>query len=152
MTRPSRASTAKSASMLKRPAGVLPRVSQALVPSFIRDSRLTPRRDIPSRKVTVTCTRTVCHALRYACHRGYLDNGASRHMSFGRVSNDEAISRDLLKVLPPAALEASALAGIGTRQRQHELSQTQHTELAEALRCRSRPAPDSSRLRPSVPV
>jgi hypothetical protein len=49
--------------------------------------------------------------LRYSCVRGWLDNGEPRCIAFGGVSVDEAISKEVLRVVQPAAIEASVLAG-----------------------------------------
>ena len=48
--------------------------------------------------------------LRYSCTRGWLDNGEPRCIGFGGISVDEVISREVLRVVQPAAIEASVLA------------------------------------------
>jgi hypothetical protein len=48
--------------------------------------------------------------LRYCCIRGSLDNGEPRCIGFGGITADEAIGREILRVVQPAAIEASKLA------------------------------------------
>jgi hypothetical protein len=48
--------------------------------------------------------------LRYSCIRGWLDNGEPRCIAFGGITVDEAIGREVLRVVQPAAIEASMLA------------------------------------------
>src|SRR5581483_7914184 len=45
-----------------------------------------------------------------SCMRGFLDNGEPRCIAFGGVTVDEAIGREVLRVVQPAAIEASKLA------------------------------------------
>ena len=47
---------------------------------------------------------------RYCCHRGALDSGEQRCVSFGAIPVDQAIARELLRVVQPAAIEAAAMA------------------------------------------
>jgi len=62
------------------------------------------------RKLTVRYTGSGHDVLRYSCFRGWLDNGEPRCIAFGGISVDEAISREVLRVVQPAAIEASVLA------------------------------------------
>jgi hypothetical protein len=48
--------------------------------------------------------------LRYSCWRGFLDNGEPRCIAFGGVPVDEAIAREILRVVRPAAIEAAVMA------------------------------------------
>lgn len=48
--------------------------------------------------------------LRYACDRGWLDNGEERCIAFGGIPVDEAISKEVLQVVEPSAGEAAVLA------------------------------------------
>lgn len=48
--------------------------------------------------------------VRYSCQRGNMDTGEPRCIAFGGVPVDAALSREILRVLEPAALEASILA------------------------------------------
>lgn len=47
-------------------------------------------------------------ALRYCCHRGWMDNGEPLCIAFGGAPLDEAIAREVLRVVQPGALEAAA--------------------------------------------
>jgi hypothetical protein len=62
------------------------------------------------RKLTVRYTGSGHDVLRYSCIRGWLDNGEPRCIAFGGISVDEAISREVLRVVQPSAIEASVLA------------------------------------------
>ena len=48
--------------------------------------------------------------LRYHCRRGWLDNGEPRCIGFGGSPVDEAIAREILRVVQPAAIEAAMVA------------------------------------------
>ncbi len=48
--------------------------------------------------------------LRYACHRGRLDNGEANCIAFGGTAVDEAVSQQVLRVVQPGAMEAAVLA------------------------------------------
>ena len=75
----------------------------ALLTGLLRCSRC-------GRKLTVRYTGSGHDVLRYSCFRGWLDNGEPRCIAFGGISVDEAISREVLRVVRPAAIEASVLA------------------------------------------
>lgn len=47
---------------------------------------------------------------RYECHRGRLDNMEKKCISFGGLSIDAAVSREILRVVQPCAVEAAVLA------------------------------------------
>lgn len=47
---------------------------------------------------------------RYACHRGWLDKGLPRCISFGGTPVDAAVVAEVLRVVRPAAVEAAILA------------------------------------------
>lgn len=61
------------------------------------------------RKLVVYYTGTG-HYLRYACVRGWLDQGEPKCIGFGGTNVDEAISQQLLRVVQPAAVEAAIMA------------------------------------------
>jgi hypothetical protein len=63
--------------------------------------------------------------LRYSCIRGFLDNGEPRCIAFGGITVDDAIGREVLRVVQPAAIEASMLA--------HEERVRQQDDVLEAL-------------------
>jgi DNA invertase Pin-like site-specific DNA recombinase len=76
---------------------------QALLAGLLRCSRC-------GRKLTVRYTGSGHDVLRYSCIRGWLDNGEPRCIAFGGITVDEAIGREVLGVIQPAAIEASVLA------------------------------------------
>lgn len=92
---------------------------QALLTGLLRCSRC-------GRKLTVRYTGSGHDVLRYSCIRGWLDNGEPRCIAFGGVSVDEAIGREVLRVVQPAAIEASMLV-------KEELSH-QRDDILDALR------------------
>ena len=47
--------------------------------------------------------------IRYSCVRGHMDTGEPKCIAFGGIPVDAALSREILRVLQPAALEASIL-------------------------------------------
>lgn len=62
------------------------------------------------RKLTVRYTGNQHDVLRYACNRGWLDNGEPRCIAFGGVPVDDSISRQIIEVIRPVAVEAAVLA------------------------------------------
>ena len=78
------------------------------------------------RKLMVSYTGSGPYILRYSCHRSRLDNGEAPCISFGGLSVDEAIAKELLGVLEPAALEAAVASS--------EQAVRQRNEVLEALR------------------
>lgn len=73
------------------------------------------------RKLTVTYTGRERTMLRYACHRGNLDVGEPKCISFGGTSVDEAVGREVLRVVQPAAVEAALLAGQEQQAQQNQV-------------------------------
>jgi DNA invertase Pin-like site-specific DNA recombinase len=70
------------------------------------------------RKLTVWYTGNAHNVLRYACHRGALDNGEPRCISFGGLLVDAAMAKEVLRVVQPAAVDAAVVASEGAaRQR-----------------------------------
>ena len=84
------------------------------------------------RKLTVRYTGSRHDVLRYACNRGWLDNGEARCIAFGGVPVDEAISGELLEVVQPAALEAATLASEEEARRQDEVLEALRRDLEAA--------------------
>ena len=70
--------------------------------------------------------------LRYVCHRSALDNGEPPCITFAGLSLDEAISREVLTVLEPAAIEAAVLATKQETWQQDEIMAALKTELEAA--------------------
>jgi DNA invertase Pin-like site-specific DNA recombinase len=91
------------------------------------------------RKLTVQYTGTQHRVLRYCCHRGRLDNGEPNCIAFGGIPVDEAISREVLRVVEPAAIEAAVLAAQQTADEQDAVLQALHRDL-EAARYAARRA------------
>ena len=61
-------------------------------------------------KLLVHYTGQHHHALRYTCCRGWLDSAQPRCIGFGGRAVDEAVGRELLRVVQPAAIEAALMA------------------------------------------
>jgi DNA invertase Pin-like site-specific DNA recombinase len=62
------------------------------------------------RKLTVRYTGTRHNIPRYACARGWLDNGEPRCIAFGGLRVDDAIEEALLQVVEPGAIAAAVEA------------------------------------------
>jgi DNA invertase Pin-like site-specific DNA recombinase len=61
-------------------------------------------------KLVVHYTGSHHDVLRYHCRRGWLDNGQPRCIGFAGLVVDQAISREILRVVQPAAIEAAVMA------------------------------------------
>lgn len=72
------------------------------------------------RKLTVRYTGSQHEVLRYTCNRGWLDHGEPRCIAFGGVPVDDMISKQVLAVVQPAAIEAALLASEGEMQHQND--------------------------------
>ncbi len=79
------------------------RNGQALLAGLLRCRRC-------GRKLTVRYTGSGHDVLRYCCMRGFLDNGEPRCIAFGGITVAAAVAREVLRVVQPAAIEASMLA------------------------------------------
>jgi len=97
----------------------------ALLTGLLRCSRC-------GRKLTVRYTGSGHDVLRYSCFRGWLDNGEPRRIAFGGISVDEAISREGLRVVQPAAVEASVLASQELSRQQDDILDALHRDLQAA--------------------
>jgi DNA invertase Pin-like site-specific DNA recombinase len=84
------------------------------------------------RKLTVIYTGCRHDALRYACHRGHLDIGDAKCISFGGTTVDEAVSRQVLRVVQPGAVEAALLAGQEHSQQQSQVLDALQLDLKAA--------------------
>jgi len=78
------------------------------------------------RKLSVQYTGRQQDVVRYCCIRGFLDNGQPKCIAFGGKSVDEAVSRQLLRVVGPAAVESALMAA--------EEQARQRDEVLDALR------------------
>ena len=61
-------------------------------------------------KLLVGYTGNGHDVLRYQCRRGWLDNGEPRCIGFAGLAVDHAVSKEILRVVQPAAIEAARLA------------------------------------------
>jgi hypothetical protein len=84
------------------------------------------------RKLMVAYTGHGPFVLRYVCHRSALDNGEPPCIPFAGLSLDEAISREIMIVLEPAAIEAAVLATEQEAVQQDEIISTLKRELEAA--------------------
>ncbi len=66
---------------------------------------------------------------RYFCGRGQLDNGEARCISLGGVAIDEAISREILRVVRPCAVDAAVEAITEENSKQEALTNALLLEL-----------------------
>jgi DNA invertase Pin-like site-specific DNA recombinase len=73
------------------------------------------------RKLTVWSTGNAHNVLRYACHRGELDNGEPRCISFGGLLVDAAMTKEVLRVVQPAAVDAAIVASEGAARQQDDV-------------------------------
>jgi len=85
-----------------------------------------------SRKILVYYTGTNHDAPRYCCNRGHLDNAEEKCISFGGLPVDRALSEQMLRVIEPAALEATMLAHQQESERQNEVLQALQRQLEQA--------------------
>lgn len=78
-----------------------------------------------ARRLVVAYTGINHDAPRYCCHRGNLDNGEAKCISFGGVPVDRAVTEQVFRVLAPAAIEAAVLA--------HQQQSEQRDQVLRAL-------------------
>jgi DNA invertase Pin-like site-specific DNA recombinase len=71
------------------------------------------------RKLMVRYTGNRHDTLRYACYRGWLDNGEPPCIGFGGLPVDEAVAEEILRVVQPGAVEAAVVAS-EEQSRQHD--------------------------------
>jgi DNA invertase Pin-like site-specific DNA recombinase len=84
------------------------------------------------RKLTVQYSGRQADVLRYACHRGFLDNGEARCIGFGGTTVDKAIVQEVLRVVQPAAVEAAVLASKQEACKQDDVLQALRRDLEAA--------------------
>jgi len=94
------------------------REGQALLAGLLRCRRC-------GHKLTVRYTGSRHDVPRYSCWRGFLDNGDPRCIAFGGLLADEAIGREVLRVVQPVAVEAAILAS--------EQQSAKHDQVVAAL-------------------
>ena len=79
------------------------------------------------RKLTIRYTGHGHDVLRYACDRGWMDNGEPRCIAFGGLRVDDAIAEQVLRVIEPGAIEAALQADHDEARRRDDI--------LDALRC-----------------
>jgi DNA invertase Pin-like site-specific DNA recombinase len=84
------------------------------------------------RKLMVAYTGNTPLVLRYLCNRSQMDNGEPRCISFGGLALDEAVNREIVAVLEPAAIEAAVLASEQENLQQDEILSALQRELEAA--------------------
>ena len=84
------------------------------------------------RKLAVLYTGNHHDVLRYVCHRGWLDSGQPRCITFGGMSVDETIANEVLRVVQPAAVEAAVLAGEEEARKQDDVLDAWRRDLEAA--------------------
>jgi DNA invertase Pin-like site-specific DNA recombinase len=105
---------------------------QALLAGLLRCRRC-------GRKLTVRYTGRDHDVLRYACHRGWLDNGEPRCITFGGIPVDAAVAREILRVVQPAGLEAAIMASENEACKRNDIVEALQRDL-EAARYAARRA------------
>jgi hypothetical protein len=101
------------------------RTGQALLAGLLRCRRW-------GHKLTVRYTGNGHDVLRYSCWRGFLDNGEPRCIAFGGIPADEAIGREVLRVVQPAAVEAAILASKEQLQKRDQVVAAPERDLQAA--------------------
>lgn len=91
-----------------------PKRGPALLAGLVRCRRC-------GRKLMVTYTGRGHGVLRYVCCRGALDNAEPRCIGFGGTDADRAVSRELVRVVQPAAIDAAVRAGQAASQATDEV-------------------------------
>ena len=84
------------------------------------------------RKLTVHYTGREENVMRYNCCRGALDNGVSRCINFGGALVDQAVEREILRVIRPAAVEAAREAARNQTREQGQVLAALQLELQAA--------------------
>ena len=123
----------RSEAIRKMIAGNLPGTEQAgaakrgaaLLAGLIRCRRC-------GQKLTVHYTGRDHDVPRYACRRGWLDNGEPRCIAFGGLRVDDAIEDQLLRVLEPGAIEAALKADQEETHRRDEVLEALRRDLEAA--------------------
>jgi hypothetical protein len=70
-------------------------------------------------KLMVRYTGNRHNVLRYVCYRGWLDNGESPCIGFAGLPVDDAVAREILRVVQPGAVEVAVLAS-EEQSREHD--------------------------------
>jgi hypothetical protein len=91
------------------------------------------------RRLVVCYTGNAHNVLRYICVRGARDHGEPRCISFGGLVVDDAIGKELLRVVQPAAVDAAVVASEAAAHQRDEVLNAWTREL-EAARYAARRA------------
>ncbi len=102
-----------------------PKRGPALLAGLLRCQRC-------GRKLMVAYSGKNASVPRYQCHRGRLDNMEAKCISFGGTSADAAVSREILHVVRPGAVEAAALAVTQDKELRDQRVQTLDLEFQAA--------------------
>jgi DNA invertase Pin-like site-specific DNA recombinase len=84
------------------------------------------------RKLMVFYTGTRGGFVRYGCIRGQLDQGEPKCISFGGVPADQALGREIVRVVQPGAVEAAVLASQEACRQQDEVRAALERDLEAA--------------------
>lgn len=84
------------------------------------------------RKMGVHYTGVEHRVGRYACRRGWVDQGEPKCISMGGFSMDRAVAAEILRVLEPAAIRAAAGAATQDDERQQQALRAIELELEAA--------------------
>ena len=85
------------------------------------------------RKLTLRYSGLKHNIPRYACHRGWMDNGEPRCIAFGGLRVDDAIEEALLLVVGPGAIDAAVRAEAEAAARRDDVREALTRDL-EAVR------------------
>jgi DNA invertase Pin-like site-specific DNA recombinase len=102
-----------------------PKQGAALLAGLLRCRRC-------GRKLTVHYTGGGHRFLRYSCLRGRLDNAEPKCIAFGGIPVDNEVSRQILRVVQPAAVEAAVLAYQDEQRLQGEIASALQRDLEAA--------------------
>ena len=84
------------------------------------------------RKLTVRYSGRKHNIPRYACHRGWMDNGEPRCIAFGGLRVDDTIEAALLQVVGPGAIDAAVRAETEAVARRDEVREALTRDLEAA--------------------
>jgi DNA invertase Pin-like site-specific DNA recombinase len=84
------------------------------------------------RKIMVHYTGVKRGFLRYGCMRGRLDQGEPKCIAFGGIPVDDAIGREILRVVQPGAVEAAVLASQQIAHQQDDVQKAMRRDLEAA--------------------
>jgi DNA invertase Pin-like site-specific DNA recombinase len=97
----------------------------ALVAGLVRCRRC-------GRKLSVRYTGRRHDMLRYCCHRGHLDQGEPKCIAFGGIPVDEALGREVVRLVQPGALQAAVLAAQQASRQRDEVRAALERDLQAA--------------------